>query len=172
MHLQSADMPICSRTPRIGWFCRCKTAGLTDADPSDRHGFNVYSHVIQGRQETEATILTPSWLQVEPGGMPWTPSQARAALGETRVAAARSPGSAVCCRRILARWFSRGNKYTMLNLFHYICYDIYFDSACTEVVTLKKGKSMGAIMLPCVKSFYCYPNFKTRVNIIICNSCL
>ena len=101
-----------------------------------------------------------------------TKSRPRAALGETRVAAARSPGSAVCCRRILARWFSRGNKYTMLNLFHYIYYDIYFDSACTEVVTLKKGKSMGAIMLPCVKSFYCYPNFKTRVNIIIYNSCL
>ena len=49
-------------------FANARTAGLTDADPSDRQEFNVYSRVIQGKQETEATTLTTSWLQVKPGG--------------------------------------------------------------------------------------------------------
>ena len=160
--------------PPIGWFCRCKILGLTNVDPRDLAEIWCLLSCDIGKAGDRNRITHPF---LAAGQGRWhAPNhyrgQLRAARGETRVAAARSPGSTVCCRRILARWFSRGNKYTMLNLFHYIYYDIYFDSACTEVVTLKKGKSMGAIMLPCVKSFYCYPNFKTRVNIIICNSCL
>jgi hypothetical protein len=32
--------------------------------------FDVYSRVIQGKQEMEIASLTPSWLQVKPGGTP------------------------------------------------------------------------------------------------------
>ena len=32
--------------------------------------FDVYSRVIQGKQETEIASLTPSWLQVKLGGTP------------------------------------------------------------------------------------------------------
>jgi len=74
--------------------------GSQFADPGDRQEFNTLSCVTQGKQETEASPLTPSWLQVKPGGTPATPrADQRAALGETRVAAARSPGSARCVAR-------------------------------------------------------------------------
>ena len=36
--------------------------GSQFADPSDRQEFNALSCVIQGKQETEASPLTPSWL--------------------------------------------------------------------------------------------------------------
>ena len=72
--------------------------GLQFADPGDRQEFNALSCVTQGKQETEASSLTPSWLQVKPGGTPLTPrADQRAAPGETRVAAARSPSSSLCC---------------------------------------------------------------------------
>jgi len=47
--------------------------GSQFADPSDRQEFNALSCVTQGKQETEASSLTPSWLQVKLGGTPLTP---------------------------------------------------------------------------------------------------
>ena len=36
--------------------------GSQFADPDDRQEFDALSCVIQGKQETEASPLTPSWL--------------------------------------------------------------------------------------------------------------
>jgi hypothetical protein len=44
--------------------------GSQFADPSDRQEFNALSCMTQGKQETEASSLTPSWLQVKSGGTP------------------------------------------------------------------------------------------------------
>ena len=90
-----ADMPLnvsgsadCADTEQIG---------SQFVNPGDQQEFDALSCVTQGKQETEASSLTPSWLQVKPGGTPATPrADQRAALGETRVAVARSPGSARC----------------------------------------------------------------------------
>ena len=44
--------------------------GSQFADPGNRQEFDALSCVTQGKQETEASSLTPSWLQVKLGGMP------------------------------------------------------------------------------------------------------
>ena len=63
-----ADMP-----PNVSRSAVCadtEQLGSQFADLSDRQECNTLSCVIQGKQETEATTLTPSWLQVKPGGTP------------------------------------------------------------------------------------------------------
>ena len=63
-----ADMP-----PNVSGSADCadtEQQGSQFADPSNRQEFNALSRVTQGKQETKASPLTPSWLLVKPGGTP------------------------------------------------------------------------------------------------------
>jgi len=55
-----ADMPL--NTSGSADCADTAQPGSQFADPSDRQEFNALSCVIQGKQETEASPLTPSWL--------------------------------------------------------------------------------------------------------------
>jgi len=57
-----ADMP-----PNVSGSAVCadtEQLGSQFADPGDRQEFDASTRVTQRMQETEASLLTPSWLQV------------------------------------------------------------------------------------------------------------
>jgi hypothetical protein len=66
-----ADMPL--NVSRSADCADTEQMGSQFVDPGDRQEFDALSCVTQEKQEMEASSLTPSWLQVKPGGTPATP---------------------------------------------------------------------------------------------------
>ena len=98
--------------PPIGWFCWCKILGLTNVDPRDLAEIWCLLSCDIGKAGDRNRITHPF---LAAGQGRWhAPNhhrgQLRAARGETRVAAARSPGSSLCWLPDPCPSVSRGNN--------------------------------------------------------------